>query len=495
MIENQPLNVHIQTQFKRLKNLLSVLRDDGVDYDNLLLELMQLVLIKMADEDTTINSTLALDLNPNWAELTTLDGSKLIFGYRSLLTNLCEHQSNLISSIFANSTTQIQSSKSLKQIIMVLEDIDWAMVKQYGYGKIYQDLLQAHALQNRRFTHLPQPLVDCLVTLLNPQKGQSIYDPYAGTGQLLVAASEHINKSSSRLDYSTLHDTEFSGHEYSISQRRLALINCFLHNIGNLNVIPIEQPSDENGPRLATLKRKADVLLTVLKQPLMAVGLLQNRQHLNKCFFKPIYEALDRNASAAVIVSNNIYNLVSDDESEQLQHKCHIHTILRLPIGLIEPNEKFSVLFISPHKRSVEASSTWIYDLRTESTAIDESLFDGFIDCYGNREENNRRNTKHWLKYPVQTLKSLQKMVSVSAVTSRISTDKISSLIQDFGEDNMLPANVEVAFNAYEKAKETLEQTLLSALDHSRLKLTKIAKVNLPSKTPIEAKSAGKLKY
>ena len=107
-------------------------------------------------------------------------------------------------------------------------------------GDIYEDLLKKNAEDTKSgagqyFT--PRPLIAAMVECVCPQPMRSIADPACGTGGFFLAAYDYIvdhNKLDKDQNQFLKYKT-FYGNEIVAGTRRLALMNLFLHNIGDID--------------------------------------------------------------------------------------------------------------------------------------------------------------------------------------------------------------------------------------------------------------------
>lgn len=125
--------------------------------------------------------------------------------------------------------------------------------------------------------------------------------------------------------------------------RRLALMNCLLHDIeGNLDhggAIRLGNTLGSDGENLP----QADIVAT--NPPFgSAAGTNITRTFVhptsNKqlCFMQHIIETLRPGGRAAVVVPDNVlFDRVGLEIRRDLMDKCHLHTILRLPTGILRP--------------------------------------------------------------------------------------------------------------------------------------------------------------
>ena len=112
----------------------------------------------------------------------------------------------------------------------------------FTFSQVYEDLLLKMGEKNsdggQFFT--PREVIRGMVHILNPQAGETVYDPCCGTGGFLAVAFEHINRNlgdapaSNVLD--TLNHDTFFGREKENLVFPIALANLILHGIDQPNL-------------------------------------------------------------------------------------------------------------------------------------------------------------------------------------------------------------------------------------------------------------------
>ncbi len=246
---------------QKLWNLCDVLRDDGINYSDYVTELVLLLFLKMVHEKTEAN---LLNKHPlpegcRWSDLNTKDGLVLLNDYKEILLALSTGKRKtidpddpekliekvvvtdpLILAIYADAQTRLREPRHLKQLIKALDKIDWFNVTKDGLGDLYEGLLEKNANETKSgagqyFT--PRELIDSMVRCIKPAPGEVIQDPAAGTAGFLIAADQYMrNLSEDYLDL-TAKQGDFQKHKAFVgvelvpSTRRLALMNCLLHNM------------------------------------------------------------------------------------------------------------------------------------------------------------------------------------------------------------------------------------------------------------------------
>ena len=276
---------------------------------------------------------------------------------------------------------------------------------------MYEGLLEKNATETKSgagqyFT--PRPLINSIVRCIQPKPSEVIQDPACGTAGFLIAADAYIRQHN---DLYALTELEtkfytleaFTGVELVPNTRRLAQMNCLLHDIGG------EQGAIRLGNSLGPVGEnlpKADVILANPpfgtskggEASITRDDLPFNTSNKQLAFLQHIYMNLKPGGRAAVVLPDNVLFEAGQGTSirQDLMNKCNVHTILRLPTGIFyAQGVKTNVLFFS---KGTEANplqdehctvETWVYDLRTnmpsfgKRTPFTEAHLKGFETVYG----------------------------------------------------------------------------------------------------------------
>ena len=370
---------------QKLWGLCDVLRDDGINYSDYVTELVLLLFIKMEHENAAsgILNKHKLPEYARWQTLSSLSGLNLLTHYRETLVKLSVSDDPLISAIYADAHSRLKEPRHLEQLIKSLDAIDWFSAKRDGLGDLYEGLLEKNAGETKSgagqyFT--PRPLIDCMVRLIQPQPGEVIQDPAAGTAGFLIAADAYIRSNTD--DYYDLTDKQqqfqrtkaYVGMELVPNTRRLALMNCLLHGIegDDQGAVHVGNTLGSAGTQLP----KADIILTNPPFGTAKGGGGPTRDDFtfktsNKqlAFLQHIYRGLKDGGRAAVVLPDNVLFEagVGADIRRDLMDKCNLHTILRLPTGIFyAQGVKTNVLFFTKVSNNATSSTknVWVYDLR-----------------------------------------------------------------------------------------------------------------------------------
>jgi len=380
------------TIINKIWNFAGVLRDDGVSYGDYLEQITYLLFLKLADEYSKppYNRKVNIPEGYGWNDLKVLKGAELETHYILTLQELGK-QKGMLGQIFTKSQNKIQDPAKLSKLIDMIDKENWMMVGTDVKGDIYEGLLEKNAEDTKSgagqyFT--PRALIRTMVETLRPKPKKSIADPACGTGGFFLAAYDYL--AAQKLDKDErdfLKHKTFSGNEIVANTRRLALMNMFLHNIGEIDgesMISgqdalITSPAKTVDYVLANppFGKKSSMTFTSEEGETSKEELTYNREDFwtttsNKQlnFIQHIYTMLKVDGKAAVVVPDNVLFEGGAGETirEKLLEKTDLHTILRLPTGIFYANGvKANVLYFDnkPTRKTPWTKEVWIYDYRT----------------------------------------------------------------------------------------------------------------------------------
>lgn len=403
----------------------NVLRDDGVSYGDYLEQLTYLLFLKMVDEfaKPPHNKKINVPKGFDWESLKGKRGAELDTHYAKTLRELSKSKGTL-GQIFTKSQNKIQDPAKLFKIIDMVDKEKWSMMGADLKGKIYEGLLEKNAEDTKSgagqyFT--PRALIKAMVACVRPEPMKTITDPACGTGGFFLAAYDHIvhNNDLNKEQKAFLKNKTFYGNEIVANTRRMALMNMFLHNIGEIDGETFISSADalvaDEGKRFdyvlanPPFGKKSSMTFTNEEGEQEREDLVYNRQDFwattsNKQlnFLQHIRTLLKTNGQAAVVLPDNVLFEGGAGETvrKELLKTTELHTILRLPTGIFyKPGVKANVLFFDNQaaSRNPWTKNIWIYDYRTnihhtlkkKPMKLDD--LQDFIDCYNPSNRNERK--------------------------------------------------------------------------------------------------------
>jgi type I restriction enzyme M protein len=430
---------------QKIWNFCHTLRDDGVGYGDYLEQITYLLFLKMAHEysQPPYNRETNIPEQYNWESLTDKSGSELEQHYVTLLRELGK-ESGMLGQIFVKAQNKIQDPAKLYKLIQMLDAENWVMLGADVKGDIYEGLLEKNAEDTKSgagqyFT--PRSLIKTMVECVRPQPMKTIADPAAGTGGFFLAAYDFLleNYDLDREQKEFLKYNTFKGWEIVPNTARMALMNLFLHNIGDINSEPpivrndslIAEPREKFDYVLANppFGKKSSITVTNEDGSQSKEALTYNRQDFwatssNKQlnFVQHINAMLKAHGEAAVVLPDNVLFEGGAGETvrKKLLQNADVHTVLRLPTGIFyAQGVKANVVFFDAKPASKEpwTKEVWYYDYRTNihhTLKKNPLTFDNlkeFVELYNPENRHNRNETwseenpdGRWRKYSYEEI-------------------------------------------------------------------------------------------
>jgi len=148
-----------------------------------------------------------------------------------------EYLSGVFSS-FDDATWTDKNKLSDERLKNLIEHMSQLKVGNNNYsadvmGDAYEYLIKKFAdlsKKNAGEFYTPRTVVKLMVMLLNPQAGETVYDPACGTGGMLIEAIHHINND--HMTYGRIY-----GQEKNLSTSAIARMNLFLHGAREFKIV------------------------------------------------------------------------------------------------------------------------------------------------------------------------------------------------------------------------------------------------------------------
>ena len=386
----------------RIWRLCTLLRKDGVTYQQYVNEITYLIFLKMMKAR---GLEARLPATCRWDRLLEADDD-LLDVYRDILRELrtAREAEGSLAIVFADAATIVRDQSNLKALIEAIDELPWYEEGRDNFGDIYEGILERNAEESKRgagqyFT--PRVVVDAIVSAMRPRSGEIIQDPAAGTGGFLIGADEFIRRHAKHGRKRRTAATTFVAMENVTDTYRLLLMNLALHEIDTSQVYLGDTLSADH-LKLA----QADLVLS--NPPFGPAGGRPTRNDLEftasmSNFQLPFVEhclrALKPTGRAAIVVPDNVLFEAgrARDLRRHMLDTFNLHTVLRLPGGIFyAAGVKTNVLFLSRAKAS-RTDLTWVYDLRTnmptfgKSAPLREAALADFVAFFGERSDGTDR--------------------------------------------------------------------------------------------------------
>lgn len=149
----------------------------------------------------------------------------------------------LFRDIFKNAYLPFRDPQTLKLFLKTINDFHYDHSEKLGDA--FEYLLSVLGSQGDAGQfRTPRHIIDFMVEILDPKKGESIADPACGTAGFLISSYKHILKQNTKNslgdlltpDERTKLMTQFTGYDISPDMVRLSLVNMYLHGFPNPNI-------------------------------------------------------------------------------------------------------------------------------------------------------------------------------------------------------------------------------------------------------------------
>lgn len=315
-----------------------------------------------------------------------------------------DRRSLLVREVFEGNNNYMKSGTALRKVLNKLNEIDFNKASErHLFGDIYETILkELQSAGDSGEFYTPRAVTQFMTDMINPQLGETVYDPACGTGGFLTSTIEHLKKQVKNVrDRKTLQEN-VRGTEYKPLPFQLALTNLILHDI--------EVPNLEYGDSLSRQYyeiRAKDRVDVILANPPFG-GTVANGNEGNfpmnfrtkesaDLFLILIIHLLKEGGRAALVLPDG--SLTGDGVKQRVRQKlledCNLHTIIRLPNSVFQPYATVAtnLLFFEKGKPTKDI---WYYEHRlpegmkaySKTKTIQLPEFDTIKKWWKKREES-----------------------------------------------------------------------------------------------------------
>jgi type I restriction enzyme M protein len=212
-----------------------------------------------------------------WENLLTLNAEELFTALEECFRKIPDSTTNqTVRLVFRNAHIKLYDKATLRIVVHELDQFAKTMdsLEHKGqhdiFGDTYEYLLSklSQAGTSGQF-RTPRHIIEFIVSVIAPKKGETILDPAVGTAGFLVKAYEHLrNQYSSgeagagnfdklsNKEHSFLFEHTFSGFDSDEDMIKFGMMNLYLHGLQNAKLLRQNTLTDTGGNR-----DKYDVIL------------------------------------------------------------------------------------------------------------------------------------------------------------------------------------------------------------------------------------------
>lgn len=285
----------------------------------------------------------------------------------------------------------ISNPITLEEIIKKLDTLKLVDINEDIKGEAFEHFLKSYATGEndlgQYFT--PRHIVKFMVNILNPHFGETIYDPFCGTGGMLIESYKHIKRGIKEDEkiLDVLQNQTIYGSEITRTAR-ITKMNMILMGDGHSNIVKEDSLKDPKGS-------KFDIVIT--NQPFA-----QKTEHGNSypipsnlgnsiCIQKSVL-SLEKGGRAALIVQEGVlFDKKYLKVREWLFKNIKVRYVISLPQGVFLPytNAKTSIIFLEDKENpTIDNDEVFFVEIRNDGYTLNnyrdeiegESDLDKFIE-------------------------------------------------------------------------------------------------------------------
>ena len=289
---------------------------------------------------------------------------------------------------------QIRDASILKEIMDKLDPLMLTDVDSDVKGDAFEYFLKASTSTKNDLGEYftPRHIVKTMVRLINPQIGETIYDPFCGTGGFLIESFRHIfnNMARTEANLKTLRESTVYGNEIT-NTARITKMNMILAGDGHSNIAmkdslanPIDGTTtytDENGN---VHHNGFDIVLANMPYSQKTKhGSLYDLPSTNgdsicvQHCLKAINSAAENGRMALVVPEGFLFRKDLTKTREYLLDNCQLQSIISLPQGVFLPytGVKTDIIYATKVNQKVKSSenrkSFWYFDVKSDGYTLD----------------------------------------------------------------------------------------------------------------------------
>ncbi len=354
-----------------------------------------------------------------------------------------------IGEIFAELRNKITSGYNLREVINLIDQLHFQTAEdKHEMTVLYESKIakMGNAGRNGGEYYTPRPLIRTIVKVVDPQIGETVYDPACGSAGFLCEAFAYMNeKVKSTADNKTLQEDTFFGKEKKPLPYIIATMNMIFHGVAAPNIIRGNTLA-ENLSQIQEKDRK-NVILANPPFGGSERGEVKQNFDINTSetaymFMQHFIKMLKVGGRAGIVIKNTF---LSNSDAAQLRkvltEQCNLHTILDLPSGVFQgAGVKTVVLFFD---KGTPTKKIWYYQLNPgrnlgKTNALNEDDLADFLAL-----QKTKADSENSWTLDVSTLGSdydlsVKNPNKVEEVDERTSAEIVASLLKLQSESQSL---------------------------------------------------------
>lgn len=281
-----------------------------------------------------------------------------------------------IGEIFSELKNRLASGYKLREILNIVDSMHFRLHEEkHELSHLYEAKIakMGNAGRNGGEYYTPRPLIKTIVTVVDPQVGETVYDGACGSAGFLVETFNYLTQNKSALSSSQIaqiQNNTLYGKEIKSLAYIIGIMNMILHGVEAPNIRHMNTLSENINDFQE--KDRYDVILA---NPPFGAGIGREIQQnfpiktgeTAMLFLQHFIKILKAGGRAGIVIKNTFLSN-TDNASISLRklllENCNLHTVLDLPQGAFQgAGVKTVVLFF---QKGSPTKNVWFYQLNLD---------------------------------------------------------------------------------------------------------------------------------
>ena len=385
----------------------------------------------------------------------------LFASLRNLTSITNPKRASIVKEVFDGSNNYMKSGYAMRKVINKLNEVNFNNSDdKHVFGDIYESILvELRDAGNKGEYYTPRAVTQLMTQMIDPQLGDKVLDPAAGTGGFLTSAIDHVRDHYvNTVDDEHILQNNITGWELKPVAYVLGLTNLILHEMD----IPDYHYMDSLKREYNSIGKKDQVDVILANPPFgasIADGVETNFPATYRCkesadlFVILTLQLLKPNGRCAIVLPDG--SITGDGVKSRIREKLltdtNLHTIIRLPQSTFHPaTVSTNLLFF---EKGSPTKEIWYYEHKlpegqksySKTKPIQFAEFQPIIEWWNNREENDQvwkvkiEDLKDWsldIKNPNQNSVEIELSTEETIEALKSSFAKSSKIISEL--ENLL---------------------------------------------------------
>jgi len=330
---------------------------------------------------------------------------------------------DVLAAVFKETFNRMLSGYLLRDVVNVVNRVDFTSSDDiHTMAQLYESMLRElrdSAGDSGEF-YTPRPVIRFVVQQVDPQMGEVVLDPAAGTGGFLVETLEHLRPQVQTAQEWRQLQVDLRGVEKKPLPFLLGMMNLLLHEVEHPNL----RRENALAVPLSQIGSSAKVNVVVTNPPFGGEeeqGIQANFPSSTRTgetallFLQMIQRSLKPGGRCGMVVPNGVLfgDGVAARVKQRLVEECQLHTIVRLPPGVFAPYTAIptNLLFFD---KTGSTKEVWFYEQpppegRKNYSKTKPLAFEEFAQCqawWGGADRKGRIETERAWRVPIADIET-----------------------------------------------------------------------------------------